>query len=260
MLKKLVHAKLMIGITLVAISVLSSCVSKRDSVYFSDLSDTAKLLKLIPAKFNDPLIQPDDILNITIQTIDPSVTAIVNQESPSTEATPGSSFGYLVSKDGFITIPMLGKLKVDGISTAQAMELIRGKASAFFKDPTVQVRFANFKITVIGEVARPSTYSVPNEKVTLLDALGLAGDLTIYGKRENLLLIRENAGNKEFVRFNLNSSEIFKSPYFYLKQNDVIYVEPGPGKVAVNNAARTQVFAITGTVISLLAIIITRFF
>ena len=122
----------------------------------------------------------------------------------------------------------------------------------------MQVRFANFKITVLGEVNRPATYTVPNEKVTVLDALGLAGDLTIYGKRENVLLVRDQGGQKELVRLNLNESEVFSSSYFYLRQNDVIYVEPGKAKAAANNAARTQAFAIIGSVLSVLIVALTR--
>src|SRR5690606_18798448 len=109
--------------------------------------------------------------------------------------------------------------------------------------------------TVIGEVAQPATYTVPNEKVTLLDAIGMAGDLTIHGLRENVLLIRNNNGQKEFVRFNLNSYETFESPYFYLKQNDVIYVEPGKGKVASTNVARTQAISIFASAVTIITVI-----
>lgn len=240
-------------------------VSKK-SVYFTDLPDTAKLRAITPAEFKDPVIQSDDILSITIQTIDPSTSASVNQVSSmpviganSASATGGQNItGFLVDKNGEVSMPMLGNIKLAGLTTFQARDLIQSRASQFFKNPTVLVRFANYKVTVIGEVARPATYTVPNEKVTLLDALGLAGDLTIYGKRENVLLVRDNQGKKEFVRFNLNSSDVFKSPYFYLKQNDVIYVEPGKGKVAANNAARTQTLAIIGSVLSVLIVALSR--
>src|SRR5690606_18429708 len=142
----------------------------------------------------------------------------------------------------------LGKVPVKGLTTYQARERIAVKAAEFYKEPTVEVRFANFKITVLGEVSRPATYTLPNEKVSVLDALGLAGDLTIYGKRENVLLVREHDGQKELVRLNLNDSGLFQSPYFYLRQNDVLYVEPGKAKAAANNAARTQTFAMVGSV------------
>lgn len=248
-------------------ALLQSCVVTEKSVYFNDLPDSLKISSVTPAKFNEPTIQSDDILTVTVQTIDPSTTAPVNQQSsmPAIGASSASSsgqqliHGLLVDKDGNIGIPMLGTIKVVGLTTYQARQLIQQRASSYFKDPMVQVRFANYKITVIGEVSKPATYTVPNEKVTLLDAIGLAGDLTIYGKRDNVLLVRDEGGRKEFVRFNLNSSQIFQSPYFYLKQGDVIYVEPGKGKVAANNAARTQNIAIISTVLSLIMVAISRF-
>lgn len=266
MLKKTLTVRFSLILALLAILILPSCVVTKKSVYFTDLPDTAKLREVVPAEFKDPVIQPDDILSITVQTIDPTTTAAVNQVSNmpvigASSATPTGSqmvTGFLVDKNGNVTMPMLGSMKLSGLTTFQARELIQQRASTFFKEPTVQVRFANYKITVIGEVTKPATYTVPNEKVTLLDAIGLAGDLTIYGKRENVLLVRDNAGKKEFVRFNLNSSDVFKSPYFYLKQNDVIYVEPGKGKVAANNVARTQTIAILGSVLSVLVVLFTR--
>ncbi|HUH18907.1 polysaccharide biosynthesis/export family protein [Albibacterium sp.] len=245
---------------------LTSCVVTKKSVYFNDLPlDSAEVVKL--AQFNEPTIQSDDILSITIQTVDIDATAAVNQVStvPAVGASSASTVGnqvirgFLVDKDGNVAIPMLGNIKLAGLTTYQARQLITENASKFFKEPTVQVRFANFKITVIGEVERPATYTVPNEKITLLDAIGLAGDLTIYGKRENVMLIRDNGdGEKEFIRFNLNSYDTFKSPYFYLQQNDVIYVEPGKGKVAANNAARTQTISIISAIASLAIVALSR--
>lgn len=245
---------------------LTSCVVTKKSVYFNDLAlDSTSVVKL--AQFNEPIIQSDDILSITIQTVDVGATAAVNQVStvPAVGASSASMTGnqvirgFLVDKDGNVAIPMLGNIKVAGLTTYQARQLIAENACDFFIDPTVQVRFANFKITVIGEVAKPATYTMPNEKVTLLDAIGLAGDLTIYGKRENVMLIRDNAdGEKEFIRFNLNSYDTFKSPYFYLQQNDVIYVEPGKGKVAANNAGRTQTISLISALASLAIVALSR--
>lgn len=266
MLKKTLTVRFCLILALLTILILPSCVVTKKSVYFTDLPDTAKLREVVPAEFKDPVIQPDDILSITVQTIDPTTTAAVNQVSNTSTIGASSSIsagsqivsGFIVDKNGEVAIPMLGSIKLGGLTTFQAKELIQHKASQYFKEPTVQVRFANYKITVIGEVAKPATYTVPNEKVTLLDALGLAGDLTIYGKRENVLLVRDNVGKKEFVRFNLNSSDIFKSPYFYLKQNDVIYVEPGKGKVASTNAARTQTITLIGSALSVIIVLLTR--
>ncbi|MGJ1193467.1 MULTISPECIES: polysaccharide biosynthesis/export family protein [Sphingobacterium] len=245
--------------------VLSSC-SVKKIVYFNDLqSDSLRIFKEAAA-FTEPTIQSDDILSVTIQTLDPTTSSVVNQAEiiqaigASSAATLGNQVinGFLVDKEGYIQMTLLGKVQVKGLTTFQARERITEMATKYYKNPTVQVRFANFKITVLGEVARPATYTVPNEKVTVLDALGLAGDLTIYGKRENVLLVRDQLGQKELVRLNLNDSQVFQSPYFYMRQNDVLYVEPGKGKAAANNAARTQTFAIIGSLLSVLIVAFSR--
>ena len=244
---------------------LGSC-SVKNVVYFKDLpQDTLKVMKAAAA-FSEPVIQSDDLLSITVQTLDPTTSSIANQ-TEAVQAVGASSAsnvgnqvisGFLVDKNGFVHMTLLGKVKVAGLTTYQARELITEKAQEFYRDPTVQVRFANYKITVLGEVTRPATYTVPNEKVTVLDALGLAGDMTIYGQRENVLLIREENGQKAMVRLNLADSDLFQSPYYYLRQNDVIYVEPGKAKAAANNASRTQTYAIAGSVLSVLIILLTR--
>jgi polysaccharide export outer membrane protein len=253
-------------LSLSVILLLSSCLATKNVPYFQDiLLETSSNLEDV-AIYTEPKIQPDDILSITIFTIDPQSTEVINQVG-SSQALGASSAnaigqqqisGYLVDKNGDVEIAVLGKIKVANLTTYEARDLIRSKVERLYINPTVQVRFANFKITVLGEVSRPAAYTLPNEKVSVLDAIGLAGDLTIYGKRENVLLIREANGKKEFARFNLNSSELFKSPYYYLKQNDVIYIEPNKAKVATNNSARTQSYAIVGSIISVLIILITR--
>lgn len=256
----------MLGVALFCMSIASCTVSKK-TVYFNDLPDTTRFT-YPAAQFTEPVIQTDDILSITIQTVDPSTSAQLSRGSEiqligaSSASNVGNQqvSGFLVDKDGNVTIPMFGAIKVSGMTTHQAKEAITAKVSALYRDPTVQVRFANYKITVLGEVARPATYTVPNERVTLLDAIGLAGDLTIYGKRDNVLLVRDMGTHKEFVRFDLNSAELFNSPYYYLKQNDVIYVEPGRAKVAANNAERTQIISIVGTIASLLIVAFSRLY
>lgn len=244
----------------------SACSSPKNIPYFIDLPDSVNA-NVPQTTFIDPKIQPDDIVSITIQTADPNAAASVNQKIDGISALGASSAsnigsqqvsGFLVDKNGEVELPMLGAIKIGGLTTFQARERIREAATAYFVKPTVQVRFVNFKITVIGEVTRPASYTVPNEKVTILDALGLAGDLTIYGKRENVLLIRETAQGKEMVRFNLNDSKIFSSPYYYLKQNDVIYVEPSKSKIATTDASRTRTYAIIGSVLSVAIVAISR--
>lgn len=244
---------------------LGSC-SVKKTIYFNDLPvDSVRVLKE-SSKFTDPRIQPDDMLSISVQTIDPTTAAVANQSmaiqaiGASSASNVGTQLitGFLVDRDGYVHMALLGKILVKDLTTYEARERISEVASKYYKEPTVQVRFANYKITVLGEVARPATYTVPNEKVSILDALGLAGDLTIYGKRDNVLLVREQGGQKELVRLNLNSSDLFQSPYYYLKQNDVLYVEPGRAKAAANNASRTQTFALIGSLVSVLIVALTR--
>lgn len=250
---------------LVIVLLLSSC-SVKKTIYFNDLPvDTLQVIKKASA-FQEPTVQRDDILNISIHTLDPMTSQVANQAmavqaigaSSATNVGTQSITGFMVDKEGYIHMALIGAVHVAGLTTYQAREAITARASQYFKEPNVQVRFANFKITVLGEVARPATYTVPNEKISVLDALGLAGDLTIFGKRDNVLLIREQNGENQLIRLNLNNSDLLASNYFYLRQNDVLYVEPGKGKAASNNASRTQTFAMIGSFLSLLIVAFSR--
>jgi polysaccharide export outer membrane protein len=251
-------------------SLLSSCITNKKVRYFQDISDSIYLApgKINSATFSDPVIQPNDILQVSILTLDPQAntalaasntsTFSVQPGSSSSPASPAAIGGFLVDKDGMIEVPIIGKLKVAGLTTAVARDSIHERVAVYYNKPVINVRFTNFSITVLGEVARPATYVVPNEKVSILDAIGMAGDLTIYGKRENVLLVRDSIGAKQYIRFNLNSSETFTSPYFYLKQGDMVYVEPAKSKIAQTDAARTRNITLAATGISLLIVIISR--
>lgn len=255
------------------IVLVSSCASTKSVTYFQDVPDTLRQKMVDLSAYYTPGIQPDDILQVSIQTLDPSATALLNQQNLPNLSTIGSNTtgiannfspgqtnvsGYLVDKEGYVVLPLIGKIMAKEKTTDQIRDEIRTKAAEYYKDPVVTVRFANFKVTVLGEVARPSTYVMPNEKVTLLDAIGIAGDLTIYGKRENVLLIRDNNGKKEFARFDLSNSKIFASPYFYLRQGDVVYVEPNKAKVASTDMSTVRRLTVLATALSLLVVIATR--
>lgn len=243
-------------VLIICLLALSACNVSKKAVYFTDMPDTAKVRNLTPAAFTEPLIQPDDIVRINIQAADPQAAASVNQAGMAPADQPSNSF--LVDRDGNVHLPVIGTVKIGGLTTFHARALVKDKALEYFKSPAVQLQLAGLRVTVLGEVARPDIYNMPNERVTLLDAIGRAGDLTIFGKRTNVLLVRTSGEQKEFVRFNLHSSDVFRSPYFYLRQNDLIYVEPGRAKSAVNNAGRTQVIAIAGSIISVLIIALSR--
>ncbi|CAM4109597.1 polysaccharide export outer membrane protein [Pedobacter westerhofensis] len=255
-----------ITVIFLVILLATSCVSSKKIAYFQDIQsvDQAKLENA--AAFTEPTIQADDILSINVFTLNPQSGAIINQASSSpllggsanTAVAAQQITGFLVDKNGDIELALVGKIKVAGLTTYQARELVREKVGAIYKDPSVQLRFANFKVSVLGEVNSPSAYTLPNEKVTILDALSLAGDLTIFGKRENVLIVRDNNGKKEFARLNLNSSDIFNSPFYYLKQNDVVYVEPNKKKVSATNSAQLQTISVIASVLSVLVVAITQ--
>lgn len=262
---KLTHALVFLAL-LFMVSLGSSCVSSKKIAYFQDIQ-TIKNARLDSAiAFTEPTIQADDILSINIFTLNPQSGVVVNQAA-SNPALGGNSnisqntqsTGFLVDKNGEIELSLIGKVKVAGLTTYEARELIRTKAAEYYKQPNVQLRFANFKVSVLGEVTNPSTYTLPNEKVTILDALSLAGDLTIYGKRDNILIVRDNNGKKEFARLDLNSSNIFNSPFYYLKQNDVVYVEPNKRKVAATNSGQIQTISVIASVLSVIVIAISNF-
>lgn len=241
----------------------ASCTTQKHVVYFEDIADSGILKDVKLPEFTSPVVQTDDILSISIQTIDPLITAQLNQAPAQVVVTgvgavPQPITGYLVDKAGNVELPLLGKIQVAGLTSSQVQDVVREKSLKYLKDPTVQVRFANFKINVLGEVVRPSTYTVSNEKVSVLDAIALAGDLTILGERENILIIRENNGKKEFARVNLSDSKFIASPYYYLKQNDIIYVAPNKARIASNNVPRNQTITLFASFAALLIALLTR--
>ena len=164
----------------------------------------------------------------------------------------------IVDKNGELELPLLGKFKAAGLTTDSLKYLIEQKTGEYYKTPAVIVRFANLRVNVLGEVLKPGIYILSNEKNTIFDALGMAGDLTIFAKRENILLIRDSSGFSTMQRFSLNNRNLLKQDYFYLKQNDVVYVEPSLTKAAALDTKRTQQIAIFASVLSLLIVMASR--
>lgn len=215
----------------------SSCVNTKKVVYFNNVQDTTFYSGNIE---NQNPIEPNDILSIMISSLNAEASAAFNLQSNnisrSTTVTGSNneSGGYLVNQDGTIDMPILGSIKAAGFTKSELKEnitkLILSKKQLI--DPIVDIRYLNFEVTVLGEVAKPTVITVPNEKISFLKAIGLAGDLTIYAKRDNVLLIREENGKKITRHIDLNSSNFFNSPYYYLRPNDVIYVEPNKQKAA----------------------------
>jgi polysaccharide export outer membrane protein len=138
--------------------------------------------------------------------------------------------GYLVNSDGNIQFPIIGDIQLAGMTRTQAIEKLKEELSSYIVNPTISIRILNFRVTVLGDVRNPGTFTIPNERITVLEALGIAGDLLITGERENVLVVRDDDGKKREYRIDLTSESLFSSPVYYLQQNDVIYVEPNRAK------------------------------
>ena len=247
---------------LVCSFVLSSCSSSRNTVYFNNQQDAVIKASNLSSKNT---IQPNDILSIAVTSLNPAATEIFNKPNNSyvsTSSLTGANLqspGYLVSDEGNIQFPVLGTMKITGMTTNELREKITAELinKKLLVDPIVIIRQLNFKVSVLGEVGRPSVVNIPSEKISLLEALGLAGDITIYGKKDNVMIIREEDGVKKIKRINLNSSEIFTSDYYYLKSNDIVYVEANKAKVASSTKSATLI-PILLSALSFGAIIIDR--
>ncbi|MCW5520384.1 polysaccharide export protein [Aureitalea sp. L0-47] len=205
---------------------LLSCATKKEIIYFQDSEalDQSEIQKAF-----EPLIEPNDILHISLSSFDELLVAPFNKERIAENAVNSQSLslqGYLVSSEGTINFPVLGSIPVGGKSRSEIEQLLKSKLSEYVTDVVVDVRILNFKVTVLGEVSKPGVYTIQNERITLPEALGLAGDLTADGDRNNITVIREEDGKRVVSKIDITGTEFFGSPFFFLKQNDVIYVEP----------------------------------
>lgn len=240
-----------------------SC-SKRNLVYFSDLDPVNGYSSTITT-LSEPRIQEDDLLSITVTSLNPESNMLFNagvimpsQGTVNTVVSSPINENYLVDKDGFINYPVVGKINLRGLTKQEAISKVTKVLDQYVKDPIINIRFMNFKVTVIGEVQQPSSFIIPTEKITILEALGLAGDMTAYGKRENVLVIREKDGVRSANRLNLNDKTVLDSPFYYLQQNDVVYVEPYKTKSIQADNNPTTV-ALISTAITLATVLILNF-
>jgi len=237
---------------------LGSCASYKKVAYFQNADSISYAASKV---LYDAKIMPKDQLTITVLTTNPAASAPFNLSVSNTVGTNGqlqsgygSLQGYLVDNKGNIEFPIVGELHVEGLTKTECEEMIKAKVAPYLaesENPIVTVRMASYRVTVIGEVSRPCVVPVTTEKMSILEALATAGDLSIYGKRENIMLIREDKnGQKSVHRLNLNDANIINSPYYYLQQNDIIYVEPNKIK-----AANSTIGSSTSIVISLVGIL-----
>jgi polysaccharide export outer membrane protein len=251
---------------------LSSCIGSKPIPYFSGGKlDTAQLQNI---KIPDQVIQKGDMLSISIYSDNVEATAIFNQAGgmgggvPSPAGGKGNAVntvsqatGYLVDNNGNIRLHAIGILPVEGLTRQQLETVITEKLIGLgvLTNPYCIIRFNNFKITILGEVRSPGVFTIPTEKASVLEAIGMAGDITDYGLKDKVLLIRENHGTRSYANIDLTDPQVFSSPNFYLRQNDVLVITPDKKKPTAADMVTLQIIAVSATVVSSIAILITLF-
>ena len=249
---------------LLFVALMSSCISNKQLIVFKTVTaETAEEVNKTMQPQPEPRVKINDALIITVSGLDPEAVIpynlpTISYESPASSTVPTtSSFQYYtVDEEGYIDFPILGKLYVVGLRQSEVISLIESKLQGQVVDPIVTMRFLNARVTVLGEVNSPGTYTLNNGRMTLLEALGVAGDLTQYANRSNVLITRENNGKVEFARLDLRSEEVFTSPYFYLQQNDVVYVEPNQARSTSNQSIGLWL-SMVGTVASAATVVVS---
>ncbi|HEY4062581.1 MAG TPA: polysaccharide biosynthesis/export family protein [Puia sp.] len=283
------NSLLVYGIGLALLSgLLCSCGNTRQITYMQGKFDTAKLRNI---QISEPVVRKGDLLSIIVYSDNPLATALYNQSliTVSNNSSSGASTGgagaaggagagggsgssagamtagspttpgYLVDEKGNIQFQGLGLLHVEGLTKSQLKDTLDSRLKQFLQNPYYTIRFMNYRFTMLGEVMRPGIFSIPGEHVSMLEAIGLAGDLTFYGRRDNVLVMRENNGQREWARLDLTKPEVIASPYFYLQQNDVVYVEATRKKVDASDQVTIRNVSIAASVVSTLAILYSIF-
>lgn len=265
-LTKLILRKMKIKTVILTILIASmtSCKTSNQITYFQDITQNTSGI-LTEQKINyEAKICPDDQLSIFVSSIDPNsvavfnlpLTSYLNPGEMNVSATPTMQT-YLVNTDGCIDFPVLGKIKVAGQTRSELAENLKKKISVYAKSPLVTIKIQNFKVSILGEVNVPGTKVITNERISVLDAIGMAGDLTIYGERTNVLIIRDNNGKKTYHRLDLTSSEALSSPYYYLQQNDIIYIEPNKARKSNSRYSQSAQFniSVASTIVSAISVL-----
>lgn len=214
-------------ILFILIVLLASCVSHKDVTYFNDLQESDSGVLNIP-KAPVLKLQPNDIIEVDISSISKDAN-VYFQKGGSEIDKKYAGNSYQISVDGMIDLPLVGEIEVGGKTANEAEDLVKESLLTYLQMPSVNIRLVSFEITVLGEVKMPGVYNIADGRVNVLKAIGYAGDLTIYAKRNNILVIRNSDQGKEYFRIDLNNSGLLNSEQFYLQNNDVIYVEPSKG-------------------------------
>lgn len=255
--------KNLVNITLLLLSVLliTSCVSKKEIIYFqNDGIDQSKV-----SNSYKTIVKPDDLLQITITALDIEATRPFNLAAVTYSTSSNSAIGvaqqqnYLVDSKGEIDFPVIGKLKIGGLTRDELIKFLKVKLDPdYIKNPNINIQIANFKVSIFGDVQRPGSYTIPNERITILEAIALAGDLNISAQRDNIFVQREENGMKVEYNVDLLSKKVFTSPVYYLQQNDVIYIKPNYARIQSASAnSNTSLFiSITGLFITIVSLLI----
>ena len=256
----------LVSVVVLFVLFLGACSVPKDVAYFQGVDKlTPEEVKEMSLNYSTKIC-PDDLLTITVTGWDPTVLTPFNPPvyafavQGDDKVKPAEQLqSYLVYKDGTINFPILGKIKAAGFSKQELAENLRKDIEKYANGVSVNVQIINFKITLMGEVARPGVVSIKNDRVSILEVLGLVGDLTINANRKNILVVRDNEGVKEFGRIDITDPAIFTSPYYYLKQNDVVYVEPNQAKKrnARYSAAQQYTITVFSSILSAISVITT---
>lgn len=265
------HSRLW-GMAVILLVIFTSCGTTRPFTYMQGGFDTTKY-SAIPTF--DPKIKVGDLLSINVFSDNPDASAIYNQggsvglqlpTSPSGSASTGSktggggqASGYLVDEKGNITFRDLGVLHVDGLTRGQLTDTLNTRLAEFLNHPYCNVRFLNYKFRMLGELEKPGEFSIPDEKINILEAISMAGDITLYGRRDNVLVIREDSGKRVFGRMDLTKPDIMTSPFFYLQQNDLVVVEQNRKKSIATDQVTLRNISIATSIVTLAAILYSIF-
>ncbi len=242
------------------IILFSSCGSYKNIPYFQDLNHTTPSKEQVE-NFSPLTIQPADILSVNVSSRNQESSAIFSlANGNNTDSSPDKPItGYVVDQKGNIHLPLIGNIKAAGSTTTELRDELNQLLLIYYKDPVVNIRILNLKVSVFGDVLRPNIYTLQNERTTITQALSLAGDLNITAIRTNVMLIREQDGKRNFIPIDLTSKKLFESPYYYLKNNDEIYVQPDRTKYAtVDRGYRTATLVLSG--LSIIAIVLSNLY
>jgi len=253
-------------ILFLAIAFFTSCnSSKKISHYVKDYDDTTMKASDSVRKYLEPLIQKNDLLSIFVYseaTDEGKTDAMYNLPTPEGDAAKRVVEGYLVDNNGYILFPRIGSVRAEGLNKTELAAIIAKKINekdTVLKNPAVIVKLLNFRVTVLGDVTRPGPVTTPGEKLTILEAIGLAGDITVYGKKNDVIVAREVNGKIEYGTVDLSTRKLYESPYFYLKQNDVVFVNPEKNKAVFNDQLLIQRLSIVLSLISIAVLIYSVF-